>query len=160
MTTFTVEHEGDDVVAADQDTVWRVMTDPAVIAQLTPLVDCITAQGDLWTWELVGIGALGVSVKPRFTERMRFEQPDRITFTHAPPAGKREPAGVEGVYDMHAVEGGTRLRIRMAVSVDLPLPGMAGGAVRRVMRTSMQQSGDRFWRNLLRHLEQETARAG
>ena len=159
MATFTVEHVGNDVVTADLPTVWAVMTDPQVIADLTPLVDCITAEGDRWTWELVGISALGVSIKPRFTERMVFDEPHRITFAHDPATGRRETAGVEGVYDLEEVEGGTRLRIRMAVSVELPLPRLAGGAVRGVMKASMQQSGNRFWANLLRHLERAGAGA-
>jgi hypothetical protein len=108
--------------------------------------------GDLWRWELTRIPVLGVSVSPDFTERMVFDRPRRIDYTHAPPPGRRERTAAEGWYVLSEVVGGTHLRIRLTISVELPLTRAAGPAVRKVMETVMARTGDRFAANLLRHL--------
>jgi hypothetical protein len=97
------------------------------------------------------IPVLGVSVAPSFTERMTFDEPRRIDFTHDPESGQ-EKAGVEGTYELEEVEGGTRLSIDLDICVDLPLPGIARGAVERAMRGVIAAMGRRFAANLLRHL--------
>ena len=123
-----------------------------MLPRLTPLLHHIEADGDLWRWELTRIPVLGVSISPDFTERMVFDPPRRIDFTHAPPPGRRERAAAEGWYVLTEVDGGTRLAISLTVSVDLPLARAAGPAVRKVMGTVMARTGDRFAANLLRHL--------
>jgi hypothetical protein len=83
---------------------------------------------------------------------MKFQAPRRIDFTHAPPPGRTERAGAEGVYLLEEVPAGTRLRISLTVSVDLPLAGAARPAVQAVMSSVMARTGERFSANLLRHL--------
>ena len=84
---------------------------------------------------------------------MRFDPPERIDYAHAPPAGparasRRRRAGTTST----EVDGGTHLRISLTMHVDLPLARAARPAVKRVMSSMMQRTGDRFADNLLRHL--------
>jgi carbon monoxide dehydrogenase subunit G len=130
---------------------WKALTDPDLLPRLTPYLHSIDAEGDLWRWNMARIPVLGVSVAPSFTERMTFDEPRRIDFTHDPESGQ-EKAGVEGTYELEEVEGGTRLSIDLDICVDLPLPGIARGAVERAMRGVIAAMGRRFAANLLRHL--------
>jgi len=152
MNRFSATTDDQAVVPADRDAIWAALVDPDVLPRLTPLLRKIHADGDLWRWELTRIPVLGVSISPSFTERMVFDAPQRIEFTHAPPEGRRERASAEGWYQLDEVEGGTHLHIRLTVTVELPLARAAAPAVRAVMETVMGHTGDRFSVNLLRHL--------
>lgn len=155
MARFTAGTEATAVVTAAREDVWAVLEDPDAVAEMTPFVRRITAEGDHWTWELGGIDVLGQSVSPVFTERMRFDRPSRIDFEHDPPAGTRERSGVEGCYSLAEHERGTELRTSLEITLDLPLPRLAGGAVTGTMRGVVHQMGDRFSENLLRRLGAE-----
>jgi carbon monoxide dehydrogenase subunit G len=152
MTTFSHRNRSTAVVPAPRQAIWDLLADPATLAELTPLVTSIQARGDDWRWEMTGIKALGVCVAPTFTERMTFEPTHHIGFTHAPPAGQDERAAAEGTYDLRDVDGGTELTVDITISVDVPLPRLARGAVEKVMAASMQRTGDRFARNLYERL--------
>lgn len=149
MTTFTVTNTSQEAISASRDDVWDAMVDPNLLAALTPLIDRIDDHGTHWTWSLVTIGALGVTVSPCFTVAMAFDEPDRIAFTHDPPPGANERAGATGYYDLSEINGGTLLDISLSMSVELPLPALSRGAVERVMATTTQAAGDRFFHNLL-----------
>lgn len=152
MTTFSASKHAVAVVEADQKEIWAALVDPSLMARLTKYVKRITADGNTWRWELSGLEVLGRSIAPAFTERMVFEEPDRIEFHHEPP-GRREPAGVNGWYQLTALEdGSTRLETDMSICVELPLPRLSGKAVERVMRSVLDSMGDGFSRNLLEHL--------
>ena len=155
MTTFTTRNDSIEAVAAPRDEVWAAMADPDLLAELTPLVDRIEAVDGHWRWCLASIEAMGVSIAPCFTVAMTFDEPERITFEHDPPAGSTEPAGATGYYDLVAFDGGTVLDIDMTMHVDLPLPKLARGAVERIMDRTTQLHGDRFFNNLLEHLGTE-----
>jgi carbon monoxide dehydrogenase subunit G len=146
----TVESAAD--VSADREAVWKALTDPDLLAELTPLLRSIRADGDTWCWSMIRIAALGVSIQPSFTEKMTFDDGHRIAYTHAPPPGAKERAGAEGVYELDDVPGGTHLHMKLTIRIDLPLPKMATPAVQRVMRTSIDRTGARFWSNLMTHL--------
>lgn len=152
MNQFSATTDSEAVVAADQKAIWEALTDPEVLPRLTPLLRHIETDGDLWRWELNRIGVLGASIRPCFTERMHFDAPQRIEYTHEPPAGRHERTAAEGWYHLTEVEGGTRLRISLTLSVELPLTRAVEPAVRRVMQSAMARTGDRFAVNLLRHL--------
>jgi carbon monoxide dehydrogenase subunit G len=152
MNRFSARADSEAVVGAEREPIWSALTDPEVLPRLTPLLHHIEADGDLWRWELTRIPVLGVSISPSFTERMRFDPPQRIDYTHAPPPGRTEHSGAEGWYQLDRVEGGTHLRISLTLSVDLPLARAAQPAVQQVMRMVMARTGDRFAVNLLRHL--------
>ena len=152
MTTFTATKHAVAVVEADRKEIWSALTDPALMARLTKFVKRITADGDTWRWELSGLEVLGRSIAPAFTERMVFDEPDRIEFHHDPP-NRREPAGVNGWYALTALpDGATRLETDMSICVELPLPRVSGRAVERVMRSVLDAMGDGFSANLLTHL--------
>lgn len=153
VTTFSATVNSQADVSAPRSAVWAALTDPDLLPQLTPLLESISADGDTWCWSMMKISALGVSVAPSFTEKMTFDEPGRIEYTHTPPNGARERAGAEGVYDLTDIESGTRLSIELTLHVDLPLPKAAEPAVRRVMEKTMQRTGERFSQNLLRHLD-------
>jgi carbon monoxide dehydrogenase subunit G len=152
VTTFSSSVNSVADISAPRDAVWDALTDPQLLPRLTPMLEHIEADGTTWRWSMVCISALGVSIAPSFTEHMTFEPRERIAYTHRPPAGVRERAGAEGVYKLSDVDRGTRLRIELTLTVDLPLPKAAGAAVRGVMHSMMSRTGDRFAANLLTHL--------
>lgn len=142
--------------------VWGVLTDPAQLPRLTPLLSRIDAstEGDrtLWRWHMVQLAVLGVGIKPVFTEQMTFTEGKRIEFTHTPPAGVTEWAGAEGYYALGDADPeadgtpATHLEISLTLAVDMPLSRLASPVVTRTMRATMDATGDRFGANLLRHL--------
>ncbi len=152
MSRFTATTESEAVVTADRSVIWAVLTDPAALPRLTPMLDHITADGDLWHWEMARIPVLGLSVAPSFTEKMTFDPEHRIDFVHAPPQGRPERAAAEGWYILDDADGGTRLRIKLELCVELPLPRAAKPAVSKVMSGVVQRMGDRFSANLLREV--------
>jgi carbon monoxide dehydrogenase subunit G len=152
MSTFSATVKSGADISADREAVWKALTDPALLPELTPLLRNVTTDGDTWCWQMTRIAALGVSTSPSFTEKMTFEDGHRIAYTHRPPTGARERAGAEGVYALSDIEGGTHLDIELTLCVDLPLPRAAAPAVQRVMRATMNRTGDKFSANLLTHL--------
>ena len=161
MTRFSTRIESDDVVGAPREDIFAVLRDPHLLAELTPLVESITAVDDTprWRWQLAGISALGTRFHPCFTVAMRFSDPDRIDFDHDPPEGAAEHAAAEGIYELTAVEpddtfpdGATHVAIQLDVHVELPLPRMSRRAVEGVMHRTMERMGERFAVNLRRHL--------
>lgn len=157
MNRFSATTMSEAVVAAERSRIWAVLTDPVLLPRLTPLLKKIDTDGDRWRWHLVGLSVLGVGISPVFTERMTFDTGDgdgsRIDYTHEPPPGARETTGAEGWYVLtDEPGGGTRLAISLGLTVELPLPQLAGPAVTAVMKETMQRMGDRFSANLLQHL--------
>lgn len=155
MTTFNSSTTAEAVVPVERERVWQVLTDPGLVARLTPFVSSITADGEYWIWTMSGLTVLGKGFSATFTERMTLEEGKRIEFTHDPPAGAKERAGVHGWYalsDHPGPGGGVLLETSLEVCVDLTLPRLSGGAVRSTMKGVMSQMGDRFSKNLLDHL--------
>ncbi|MGZ4476753.1 MAG: hypothetical protein ACXVWW_13695 [Nocardioides sp.] len=152
MPWFDATNESEAVLAAGRDEIWNVLTDPRLVAEMTPLLDRIEADGDLWRWEFAKIPVLGVGFTPAFTERMGFTEGTRIDYEHAPPEGQRERTGVDGWYILTDVEHGTHLAISLTVKAELPLSRLAAPAVTGVMRSVMATAGVGFARNLERHL--------
>ncbi len=152
MTTFSVTNASAEAISAGVDDVWAAMVDPNLLAALTPLIDEIAVVGDHWRWQLVSVGALGVHVAPSFTVAMTFDEPNLIAFDHDPPAGTTERAGASGHYVIEPIDAGTLLDIELTMCVDLPLPALSRGAVERVMASTTQAAGDRFFHNLLTYL--------
>ncbi len=152
MHQFSATTDSTAVVAADRSDIWAALTDPVVLAGLTPLLQRIETDGDLWRWEMQKLPVLGLAVDPTFTERMTFTDRARIEFTHAPPADATERAGAEGWYELSDADGGTHLAISLTLQVELPLSRLAAPAVGAVMKQAMSLTGDRFAANLARHL--------
>ncbi len=148
MTWFTAERESTAVVAAERSAIWEILTDPEALARLTPLLERIEADGEHWVWHLESIDVLSESLKPSFTEKMTFDEGSRIEFTHDPPEGTDERAGVEGRYVLADVDGGTELSIRLEISVDLPLPKLTSPAVTTAMKAVIASMGNGFAKRL------------
>src|SRR6478735_5041013 len=155
MTRFSAQTRADAVVTAPRADIWPALCDPALVAELTPFVRRITADGAHWRWELSGLKVLGVGVAPVFTELMVLDEPQRIEFRHDPPDGAPERAGVEGWYTLTEADEGTRLVTSLEITLDLPLPRASGRAVTAAMSRVIDQMGDRFSKNLLTHLGAE-----
>ncbi|WP_229054819.1 SRPBCC family protein [Aeromicrobium sp. Leaf350] len=155
MTWFETSRTSEAVVTADRADVWAALVDPSAIAEMTPLVERIEADGDHWRWQLQNVPGLGVSIAPAFTVRLETDEPDRIAFVHDPPEGERERAGVEGIYLLSEVEQGTRLKIDLTVRVDLPLPRLTKPAVTTSMQGVLASMGKGFSSALLRRLGAE-----
>lgn len=165
MTRFTATTSAEAVVAAPRQQIWDILVDPAKIAELTPFLKRVSADGDHWRWEMSGLDVLGVKVAPAFTERMVFDELERIEFHHDPPAGATERSGVEGWYDLSDADPGdgaggpaTHLATSLEITLDLPLPRLSRPAVVSAMKGVMGTMGDRFSANLLRELGLEQAR--
>ncbi|GGF55305.1 hypothetical protein GCM10011519_31510 [Marmoricola endophyticus] len=153
MTWFEQKITSTATVEATRDAVWEALTDPDLLAKLTPFLKQITADGDTWVWTMSSVSILGKDLAPTFTEAMSFTEKTRIGFTHAPPEGEKEWAGVEGVYTLgDAGEGTTDLGIELGVSVDLPFPKATGPAVRKALEGVLAGMGRKFSANLLDHL--------
>jgi len=135
------------------ETLWPLITDAETLASLTPLIRSIEAEGDHWRWTLEGIEGLGLNVEAVFTERMEFVEKSQIVFSHDPPAGQRERAAVEGVYDFVGIDSdATELKVDLTLLVELPLPRLSRMAVEPVMHATMRATGQRFAANLYKHL--------
>lgn len=156
MNRFSATTRSQATVLASREEIWAVLTDPVMLPRLTPLLERIDADGDLWTWRMKQIKALGVGISPSFTEKMVFEEPSRIDYHHAPRPGTHERTGAEGWYALDEVDTddgpGTLLDVSLTLTVELPLPRSAGAAVRKVMASTIDRTGDRFAANLLKHL--------
>lgn len=153
MARFSHRNVSEADVPAARSTIWKVVSDADLLAELTPLVEDIRDRGEVWCWRMQGISALGVSMSPTFTERMVLTPEERMEFSHQPPAGAKERAGAEGTYTLaDTVSGGTHLAVDITLTVELPLPRAAKRAVERVMAQTMQRTGDRFAENLYDHL--------
>jgi carbon monoxide dehydrogenase subunit G len=156
MASFSAQTHAEAVVSAPRDDIWAALVDPDLMARFTPFLQRITADGEHWRWELSGLNVLGLKVAPAFTERMVFEEPDRIEFHHDPPAGTTEQAGVEGWYALRALDDGTtELVTDLTITVELPLPRASGRAVRAAMKRVIDRMGDTFSQRLLEHLGAE-----
>lgn len=153
MTLFSARNLSSSTVPAPAGEIWQAITDPATLAALTPLVRSIEASGSHWTWTLEGIGSLGLNVDAVFTERMEFTEGRQIIFSHDPPAGTIEIAGLEGVYDLSTLsDDRTHLAVDLALSIDLPLPELSRKAVDGVLQSMMRATGRMFASNLYEHL--------
>lgn len=156
MTRFSATTSAEAVVAAPRQAIWDVLVDPAKIAELTPFLKRVTADGEHWRWEMSGLEVLGVKVAPSFTERMVFDDLERIEFHHDPPTGEKERSGVEGWYDLSDADASdgpaTHLATSLEITLDLPLPKLSSPAVTSAMKGVMKTMGDRFSANLLREL--------
>lgn len=152
MAIFTSRTTAEAVVAAPRQAIWDVLVSPDLVAEMTPFLKRITADGELWRWEMSGLDVLGVKVAPAFTERMVFDELERIDFHHEPPAGETEHSGVEGWYHLSEADGGTQLATSLEIRLDLPLPKISSPAVTAAMKGVMASMGDRFSKNLLAHL--------
>ncbi|CAN5641675.1 hypothetical protein BH11ACT8_BH11ACT8_32580 [soil metagenome] len=155
MTTFSASTTAEAVVPTDRQRVWDVLIDPDLVADFTPFVKRIVADGEHWIWTLSGLNVLGKGFSADFTEKMTLEEGKRIEFAHDPPpssAGGKERAGVHGWYHLTDTDGGVLLETSLEICVDLPLPKLSGPAVRSAMKGVMAQMGDRFSKNLLAHL--------
>jgi len=140
-------------VPAPREAIWEAVTSPACLTELTPLIERIDSLGDLWTWQLKSVSALGVHAEPSFTEQMTFDEGRTMTFQHRPPAGKAERAGAVGTYTLADVpDGVTHLEVDLTLHVELPLPSLSRRAVERVMATMMARTGEQFAANLYAHL--------
>lgn len=158
MTAFSAKTSAEAVITASRDEVWKVLSDPALVAQMTPFVKSITADGDHWIWSLSGLKVLGKGFSATFTERLEQREPEHIEFVHDPPEGETERAAVHGTYDLAEHELGTRLTTSLEICVDLPLPKVSGGAVKGAMKGVMATMGSRFSSNLLTHLDAKQVR--
>ena len=137
------------MVPVSSDRIWAVLTDPAILAELTPLVRSIEASGARWRWRLHGVEALGMRVEATFTESMRFVDGTQIVFAHDPPAGEKERAAVDGVYDVTPTgPDDTHLQVDLTLSFELPLPRLSRPAVERVVLSTMRLTGQQFASNL------------
>ena len=143
------------MVDAPRDRIWAALTDPVLVAELTPFVRAIREEGAHWHWTMSGLRVLGVGIAPSFTERMTDDEPRRIEFRHDPPAGVTERSAVEGWYSLEESEGGTRLVTALEITLDLPLPEASGRAVKAAMNRVIDRMGERFSKNLLSHLGAE-----
>lgn len=155
MAIFTASTHAEAIVLAEPEEIWAALTDPDLVAEMTPFLARIEADGEHWRWFMSGFDVLGKTFRPEFTERMVFDEPTRIEFHHDPPA-ETERSGVQGWYELTPVPeaegGGTRLVTDLTICLDLPLPKVAKPAVTKAMHKVIDTMGDTFSERLLKHL--------
>lgn len=160
MTRFSARTISASTVPVSSDEIWDILTDPSVLAELTPLVRSIEASGSQWLWTLNGIEALGIKIEAAFTESMKFVDGRQIVFEHDPPPGEKEHAAVDGVYDITPNDDhSTDLQVDLTLSVELPVPRLARPAVERVIKSTMRITGRQFATNLYERLGLDPATA-
>lgn len=158
MATFSTSTRSSATITASPEQVWAAITDPAQVARMTPFLSRVTSRGEHWVWEMTKVPVLGKSFSFTFTERMTFDETQRMEFVHDPDAAPDpESAGVEGWYVLEPHPKGTRLETSMAISVDLPFPGIIRPAVTAAMKGVVTIMGQRFAQNLLHHLGARSA---
>lgn len=152
MATFTHTRRDTAEIPHPVEAVWDLLVDPDAIARMTPMVARIDVDDqERWVWCLSRVPLPGRRLDLTMTEEMTFIPQRRIEFTHGPLTdGVR--AGAEGHYGLEPTEDGTMLSIELTVSSRLPIPGLAGPAVRAAMQQVLNQMGNRFATNLLREL--------
>lgn len=135
-----------------QDRIWSLVSDPDVVAEMTPFLRAITVvDAGTWVWELHGVPYPGGEFAAHFTEAMSLQEPERIGFTHTPEG--RELAGADGWYSLEALDSDrTRLAIGLTVHAVLPAPRWSKLVVEPAMHAVVQQMGNRFAVNLEREL--------
>jgi carbon monoxide dehydrogenase subunit G len=153
MTRFSASNRSTASMASPRKEVWEALTDPTLLPRLTPYLQRIEVDGTgrRWTWHLVRIPLLGTSIGTSFTEVMTFDAPERIDFQHDPERSD-EQTEVRGVYRLEEAGSGTRVRIDLEVTVELPFPRAMRLPVQAGMGTVMAGMGRVFARNLMRHL--------
>ena len=154
MATFSTSNRSAATVTAEVGAVWDVLTDPALIARLTPSCTRCTRRASTGSAAVTRIPVLGKSFSFTFRERMSFEEPHRIDFTHDPAPG-REAAGVVGWYALALVrlERTSRPRWR---SPSTCRSSVVRPAVVTAMKGVIALMGQRFSHNLLSHLRATT----
>lgn len=157
MATFSTSNRSAATVTAGAHEVWDALTDPEIIAGLTPFLHTVRPEGEHWVWQMTKVPVLGKSFSFTFRERMDFDPRSRIDFTHDPAPGAHETAGVVGWYALKEHPRGTRLETSMEITVDLPFPGLVRPAVEAAMKGVIAVMGQRFSHNLLQHLGATTA---
>ena len=157
MATFSTSNRSAATVTAGVHEVWDVLTDPVLVARLTPFLHTVRPDGEHWVWQMTKVPVLGKSFSFTFRERMDFDPKSRIDFTHDPAPGADEAAGVVGWYALKEHPRGTRLETSMEITVDLPFPGLVRPAVEAAMKGVIAVMGQRFSHNLLHHLGAKTA---
>lgn len=157
VTTFATTTRSSAPVDASREQVWEVLTDTDLLARMTPFLRTITDLGDgRWAWELHRVPLPGSSFSARFTERMRFQELERIDFSHEPAPDADETTAVTGWYtldDRSDGRPGCHLAAWMEIRVDLPAPRWSRPAVRRSMDAAITLMGKRFGQNLVHHLQ-------
>jgi carbon monoxide dehydrogenase subunit G len=158
MASFSARKTSQATVAHPRDLVWEVLTDPDTVARLTPMVRSITAEDDLWHWQLARISVLGQSFELGFTEAMSYDPRSRISFSHRPRGEER--AGTEGRYDLSDADDqkATHLRIELEVTVELPFPRLARPAIEATMQGVLAAMGSGFSRSIEKELRTRAAR--
>ncbi len=152
MTRFSASNQSAATLKSPRETIWKALTDPSLLPELTPYLHRIDVDGDRWTWNVTKVPILGKNIGSTFTEVMSFDEPTRIRFTH----DKEKPdeqTEVQGEYHLEdRSDGGTRVSIDIEVAVDLPFPKAMRRPVEGAIRTVMGGMGRVFARNLLKHL--------
>ncbi len=153
MSTFTTSSRSRATVTAGVDEVWTALTDPALLARLTPFLHSVRPEGDdHWRWEMTKVPVMGKSFSFSFRERMTFDEPHRIDFVHDPAPGSHETAGVQGWYALEPRGENTHLQTSLTITVELPFPGLLRPAVSAAMKAVVALMGQRFSAHLLQHL--------
>ena len=157
MATFSTSNRSAATVTADVEAVWDVLTDPALVARLTPFLQRVRRGG-----RALGLAAdEGARCSAR-ASRSRSASgwtstPHRIDFTHDPAPGADEAAGVVGWYALALVRMGRTSRRRWRSPSTSPSPVSSGPPSITAMKGVVALMGQRFSHNLLSHLGATTA---
>ena len=151
MTRFTAHNRSSATLKSSRTEVWKALTDPTLLPELTPYLRRIDVDGDRWTWHMAKIPVLGRTIGTSFTEVMTFDEPNRIQWTHD-DSRTDETTSVEGEYRLEDAGSGTHVSIDLGVTSELPFPRISRPAVEAAMAAVMAGMGRVFAHHLLKHL--------
>ena len=152
LNSFTASRHDVAEVRSSVDEVWALLVQPDVLVRHTPFLHAIDDLGDgRWVWRVGGIRYPGGVFTSSFTERMTFDEPRSIVFSHE-PATDHEHAGAEGRYELTPRGSGATLDIALSVTARLPVPRAGRPVVGKAMDVVIAQMGKAFAAGLLKDL--------
>ena len=80
VTSFSAKTHAEAIVLAPQQDIWDALVDPDLMAQFTPFLKRITADGDHWRWEMSGIDVARTQDRAGVhrEDGLRRARPDRL----------------------------------------------------------------------------------
>jgi carbon monoxide dehydrogenase subunit G len=155
VSRIEAEYQGSTTVGRQQETVWEVVSDIERHGEYMPDVKKFERTEDGWRWVFEPTRRLGFRFQPKFTVAYEEEPPDRLEFRKVPRDG--DSADADGRIELEEVDDGTRIEVRLDLSLDLPVPSMLRGRARSMLDDELDRLGSGLLQNLASAAEDASA---